>query len=648
MPNIEVTPTSEKRLVRGAAVTQLMPAKYPWAWQWYLDGNSNHWTPGEIAMGKDIGQYEHELSPSERHIFTTVLAYLTTSDILAMRNVSLAVMEKITAPEVQMALMRHGFEETIHCYIDGTEILTDEGFIDFKDVTTSHRVAQYHNDSSISFVTPDEVLHDYYDGEMHTLSNASGTYLSIVTPEHRCVVIDPRNNNNLEIKLAKNLSPANFNFPVNGYLVNKEAYFYSLLDSLRIAFQADGSFVNPHVRDVGKLSGKRDLLFTLSKRRKIERLRSILHGLDLEYRMSDYNEDPSNLTQVRIRVKIPLDVQIDKEFNWIDLRKIDAGWIQCFFDELVHWDGHKRYGDALCYTNTNVSALERVETIACLAGYRVGRYAVKDRENCKPAWQLHCYKQRHASGKTITNVQTYYKGYVHCVGVPTGMIVTRLNGRITVSGNTHTYQHCLECLKLDQTDIYTRYLRVPEMNGKFALSNKYLKKALELHSLETKEDVIEFLYGYIFFALIFEGVWFYNGFTPIFNMNRRNLMTNTGEQLQYILRDEVNHVKLGAEIIRGIIREENITLDPVRIRTMFLEADAAEETYIKMVLKDGMIGHSVADHMQQSRVVSNRRLKQIGMDPVFPDTEAPFKWLDEIAGGLRKEKNFFNIGDLVA
>lgn len=327
MPNIEVTPTSEKRLVRGAAVTQLMPAKYPWAWQWYLDGNSNHWTPGEIAMGKDIGQYEYELSPSERHIFTTVLAYLTTSDILAMRNVSLAVMEKITAPEVQMALMRHGFEETIHA---------------------------------------------------------------------------------------------------------------------------------------------------------------------------------------------------------------------------------------------------------------------------------------------------------------------------------HTYQHCLECLKLDQTDIYTRYLRVPEMNGKFALSNKYLKKALELYSLETKEDVIEFLYGYIFFALIFEGVWFYNGFTPIFNMNRRNLMTNTGEQLQYILRDEVNHVKLGAEIIRGIIREENITLDPVRIRTMFLEADAAEETYIKMVLKDGMIGHSVADHMQQSRVVSNRRLKQIGMDPVFPDTEAPFKWLDEIAGGIRKEKNFFNIGDLVA
>lgn len=638
----------EKRLVRGPNVTQLMPAKYPWAWEWYIDSNKNHWTPGEIQMGKDIYQFQHSLTDSERHVFTNVFAYLTTSDVLAMRNVSLAVMEKITAPEVQISLMRHGFDESIHCYIDGTEILTSAGYKDFCDLKLTDRVAQYNTDGSITFIEPLEILHDKYNGKMYEFYNDSGTYLSVVTPDHRCVAINPRKQNQIEIIKAADFNVVNYNIPVSGNLHNQAADKFTALDSIRIAYQADGTLANSHVLHTGKVTGKRVIRFHLVQKRKKDRIIELVKEAGLEYKIKEYNQSGATLSRALIWVWIPADLIIDKSFDWVDISRIDSSWINSFFDELGKWDGCLRSETSICYTNTNDKAVQKVMLLTTLVSKRCGIYKINSSKGNLSAWQVHTYNKNHASGRVIKKRTFDYNGMVHCVGVPSGMIVTRYKGRTTISGNTWTYQHCLETLKLDPNDIYTRYLRWPEINAKFELSNRYLKRTLEMRILLTKEDVEEFLYGYIFFCLIFEGVWFYNGFTPIFNLNRRQLMMNAGEQLQYILRDEVNHVKLGIRVIRGIIEEEGIVLDKERIRTMFIEADACEENYIKMILKDGMIGHSVEMHMQQSRVVSNRRLRQLGLETVFPDTEAPFKWLDEIAGGTRKEKNFFNFGDLVA
>ena len=47
---------SDKRLINCEAVdvNQLMPLKYDWAWEHYLNGCANHWMPTEVPMGKDI------------------------------------------------------------------------------------------------------------------------------------------------------------------------------------------------------------------------------------------------------------------------------------------------------------------------------------------------------------------------------------------------------------------------------------------------------------------------------------------------------------------------------------------------------------------------------------------------------------------
>ena len=46
----------EKRLINchQVDVNQLMPLKYDWAWEHYVNGCANHWMPTEVPMNKDL------------------------------------------------------------------------------------------------------------------------------------------------------------------------------------------------------------------------------------------------------------------------------------------------------------------------------------------------------------------------------------------------------------------------------------------------------------------------------------------------------------------------------------------------------------------------------------------------------------------
>ena len=114
---VEPVRAEDKRVINGLTdVNQLAPFKYPWAWEFFLNANKNHWTPLDINMTQDVQDYQHRLTPEQRHVYENVLAYLTTSDVLAMRNIGLAVMEKMTAPELQIYQARQVYEEALHTW----------------------------------------------------------------------------------------------------------------------------------------------------------------------------------------------------------------------------------------------------------------------------------------------------------------------------------------------------------------------------------------------------------------------------------------------------------------------------------------------------------------------------------------------------
>ncbi|MBU6951682.1 ribonucleotide-diphosphate reductase subunit beta [Hahella sp. HN01] len=207
--------------------------------------------------------------------------------------------------------------------------------------------------------------------------------------------------------------------------------------------------------------------------------------------------------------------------------------------------------------------------------------------------------------------------------------------------HTWTYQHCIETIGLDQSEIYNRYRVTPAIYRKIKMGNERISALLRPDiNLRNRDDLETFVMAYIFFAGIFEGCWFYNGFSPIFALQRRGLMKGTGEQLQYIMRDEVMHCAFGIRVVKQIIKEEGVTLDPKAIKTLWEEAEAAETGYAHFLLKEPILGYTAEDHIEQFRFIANRRAKQLKLDEPFPGAGNALPWLDEQAS-MRKEKNFF-------
>ncbi|WP_075187432.1 ribonucleotide-diphosphate reductase subunit beta [Teredinibacter haidensis] len=207
--------------------------------------------------------------------------------------------------------------------------------------------------------------------------------------------------------------------------------------------------------------------------------------------------------------------------------------------------------------------------------------------------------------------------------------------------HTWTYQHCIETIGLDQGEIYNRYRVVPAINNKIQMANTKINSVLRPDiDLNDKDELENFVMSYMFFAGVFEGCWFYNGFSPIFSLQRRGLMSGTSEQLQYIMRDEVMHSAFGIRTVKQIIFENDMKLDPKAIKDMWLEAEACETEYAHYILRDPILGYSAEEHIEQFRFIANRRAKQLNHAEPFPGAGNTLTWLDEQAN-LRKEKNFF-------
>ena len=101
-----------------ADLNQLVPFKYEWAWQKYLDGCANHWMPQEVNMTADIALWKSEdgLSQDEITIVKRSLGFFSTADSLVANNLVLAVYRLITNPECRQYLLRQAFEEAIHTH----------------------------------------------------------------------------------------------------------------------------------------------------------------------------------------------------------------------------------------------------------------------------------------------------------------------------------------------------------------------------------------------------------------------------------------------------------------------------------------------------------------------------------------------------
>src|SRR5689334_21860356 len=174
----------DKRLLncRAVDVNQLMPLKYKWAWEHYLNGCANHWMPSEVPMQKDIELWKsNRLSADERLVIMRNLGFFSTAESLVGNNIVLAIFKHVTNPEVRQYLLRQAFEEAIHThtFLYIVESLTlDQGEI----FNMYHEVNAIHDKDRFEMDLTADILHPNFSTSSHEgmqkfLENLIGYYL---------------------------------------------------------------------------------------------------------------------------------------------------------------------------------------------------------------------------------------------------------------------------------------------------------------------------------------------------------------------------------------------------------------------------------------------------------------------------------------
>jgi ribonucleoside-diphosphate reductase beta chain len=210
--------------------------------------------------------------------------------------------------------------------------------------------------------------------------------------------------------------------------------------------------------------------------------------------------------------------------------------------------------------------------------------------------------------------------------------------------HTHAYQYCIESLGMDEGEIFNMYHEVPSVAKKASWGLRYTQELSDPNfttgTMETDRDLLKNL---IAFYCCLEGIFFYCGFTQILSMGRRNKMTGTSEQFQYILRDESMHLNFGIDMINQIkLENPKLWNDTMKEQAtqMILQATQLEIEYARDTMPRGVLGMNAVMMEEYLQFIANRRLVQIGLPEQFGDAKNPFPWMSEIMD-LRKEKNFF-------
>ena len=306
-----------------------------------------------------------------------------------------------------------------------TELLTPKGWMNITEVTMETLVAQYSIDGFITFAKP-VCLNTKLTQKAIQLYNKGGHYNQIVAP-HQIIpyVYLTKKAIKLKISKAETLKTNSTRRYLNtGIVSSKSNKGLTSREKLQIVFQADGFF--------GYRGKKNDAInFSFSRDRKIDRFNSILKEAKIDYTVRYYGD------KTHYYFKAPKDCY-DKNFDWVDLSTVSLQWCRDFIEEVSHWDSHifERPHFYCQYANIKKIAIDRVQAVATLAGYRTCSSIQYDESNT----QNTCYRlsilgnSKSIKGDVLVKNLIDYNDYMYQVITETGFLIIRRNNCVSICG----------------------------------------------------------------------------------------------------------------------------------------------------------------------------------------------------------------------
>lgn len=209
--------------------------------------------------------------------------------------------------------------------------------------------------------------------------------------------------------------------------------------------------------------------------------------------------------------------------------------------------------------------------------------------------------------------------------------------------HTQAYQYIVESLGLDGGEIFNMYREVDAIYSKAQFILSFNEGIFDPNfKTGTFESDQKFLENLCVFSLILEGIFFYSSFAVMFGFQRQNKMIGAAEQIQYIMRDETQHLNFGIKLI-NTIKDEQPELWTAEFQQHIIDlvkqAAKLEYTFAAEVFPRGIFGMNADGFRQYIEHIADRRLQRVGLPPQY-NVENPFPWMSE-AIDLTKEKNFF-------
>lgn len=175
---------NKKRLINSEAVdvNQLMPLKYHWAWEHYLNGCANHWMPSEVPMGEDIALWKSDrLSDDERRVILRNLGFFATAESLVANNLTLAIFRHVTNAECRQYLLRQAFEEAIHTHtflyiVESLGLDEGEVFNMYREIPSVAAKDEFEMELTADLISPDATTATI-PGAQRFLENLIGYYV---------------------------------------------------------------------------------------------------------------------------------------------------------------------------------------------------------------------------------------------------------------------------------------------------------------------------------------------------------------------------------------------------------------------------------------------------------------------------------------
>ncbi len=182
---------------------------------------------------------------------------------------------------------------------------------------------------------------------------------------------------------------------------------------------------------------------------------------------------------------------------------------------------------------------------------------------------------------------------------------------------------------------------IPSIARKADFCFKWIDSVYRLRELQTAADRRSFLLNLICFAACIEGLFFYGAFAYVYFLRSRGLLNGLASGTNWVFRDESMHMAFAFDVVEVARREEPDLFDEAmagQVRDMIAEAVDCEAQFAEDMLGQGVAGLSLADMRAYLEHVADRRLAQLGLQPLYGSAN-PLGFLD--LQDVQELSNFF-------